>query len=161
MDLLLGIDTSTTATKALLMNADGDVVSVSSTPHPHSAPRPLWSEQDPEDWWEATCTSVRSALSEAGARPEEVKALGLTGQMHGLVLLDAAGKVLRPAILWNDGRAHAECDVIRRQLGGRDALVAETGNDAFAGFSAPKLLWVRQHEPEVYARIWQVLLPKD
>jgi len=161
MPLLLGIDTSTTATKALLMDADGRVVATSSTSHALSTPRPLWSEQDPEDWWQATCASIHDALTSANVSPDAIQGVGLTGQMHGLVLLDKAGHVLRPAILWNDGRAHAECDTIRRQLGGREALVAETGNDAFAGFSAPKLLWVRQHEPEVYARIAQVLLPKD
>ena len=139
MNLLLGIDTSTTATKALVMNAEGHVLSTSSTPHALSTPHPLWSEQDPEAWWQATCASIRGALVEAGARADDVAAIGLTGQMHGLVLLDEAGHVLRPAMLWNDGRAHAECEAIRRQLGGRDALVAETGNDAFAGFTAPML----------------------
>ncbi|GAB5535091.1 MAG: xylulokinase [Rubricoccaceae bacterium] len=161
MALLLGIDTSTTATKALLMNADGHVLATHSTPHALSTPHPLWSEQDPEDWWQATCASVRGTLADANARPDDVKAIGLTGQMHGLVLLGADGHALRPAILWNDGRSQAQCADIRQRMGGLDALVTETGNDAFAGFTAPKLLWVRQHEPEVYARIAQVLLPKD
>ena len=161
MALLLGIDTSTTATKALLMTPEGKVVAIGSTPHTLSTPRPLWSEQDPEDWWQATCASIRSALASAKARPEDIQAIGLTGQMHGLVLLNADGHILRPAMLWNDGRAQEQCDAIRRQLGGLGALVAETGNDAFAGFTAPKLLWVRQHEPEVYRRVAQVLLPKD
>lgn len=161
MALFLGIDTSTTATKALLMDASGRVLSVGSTPHPLSTPQPLWSEQDPSDWWDATAASIRQALAEAGASGDDVASVGLTGQMHGLVLLDREGAVLRPAMLWNDGRAQAECDTIRQRLGGLAALVAETGNDAFAGFSAPKLLWVRAHQPDVYARIAQVLLPKD
>ena len=161
MPLLLGIDSSTTATKALLMDASGRVLSVGSTPHPLSTPRPLWSEQDPADWWAATQASIRQALAEAGATGDDVAAVGLTGQMHGLVLLDADGAVLRPAMLWNDGRAQAECDAIRQRVGGLDALVKETGNDAFAGFSAPKLLWVREHEPEVYDKVDKVLLPKD
>ena len=161
MDLLLGIDTSTTATKALLMDASGRVVAVGSTPHSVQTPHPLWSEQDPDEWWRATAASVRQALAEAGATGADVRAVGLTGQMHGLVLLGADGAVLRPAILWNDGRAQAQCAEIRERLGGLDALVAETGNDAFAGFTAPKLLWVRDHEPEVYGRVATVLLPKD
>ncbi|MEM6783852.1 MAG: xylulokinase [Bacteroidota bacterium] len=161
MALFLGIDTSTTATKALLLDHAGRVVSVGATPHTLSTPQPLWSEQDPVEWWAATAQSIRSALSEADAAPSDVEAVGLTGQMHGLVLLDAQGAVLRPALLWNDGRAQAQCTTIRERLGGLDALVAETGNDAFAGFTAPKLLWVREHEPEVYARVAHVLLPKD
>ncbi len=161
MDLLLGIDTSTTATKALLMDASGRVLSVGSTPHTLQTPRPLHHEQDPAEWWQATAASIRQALAEAGASGSDVRAVGLAGQMHGLVLLDEDGEVLRPAILWNDGRAQAQCDTIRQRLGGLDALVAATGNDAFAGFTAPKLLWVREHEPDVYARVAQVLLPKD
>ena len=161
MDLLLGVDTSTTATKAVLVDAAGRVLSVGSTPHTLQTPRPLWSEQDPEEWWQATAYSIRRALGEVGADASDVRGVGLTGQMHGLVLLDADGRVLRPAMLWNDGRAQAECDAIRQSVGGLGALVAETGNDAFAGFTAPKLLWVREHEPEVYARVAQVVLPKD
>ncbi len=161
MAYLLGIDTSTTATKALLINDVGRVVAVGSTPHAHSSPRPLWSEQDPDEWWRATAASIRQALGEAGVAGADVRGVGLTGQMHGLVLLDAAGAVVRPAMLWNDGRAQAQCDAIRERVGGLDALVAETGNDAFAGFTAPKLLWVREHEPAAYARVAQVLLPKD
>ncbi|MEL7363331.1 MAG: FGGY family carbohydrate kinase, partial [Bacteroidota bacterium] len=161
MSLLLGIDTSTTATKALLMEPSGRVLAVGSTPHPLSTPRPLWSEQDPADWWTATQQSIRQALDSAGVTGDDVAAVGLTGQMHGLVLLDASGAVLRPALLWNDGRAHAECTQVRRAMGGLDALVAATGNDAYAGFTAPKLLWVRAHEPEVYAQVAHILLPKD
>ena len=161
MRLFLGIDTSTTATKALLADAGGRVLAVGSTPHTVQTPHPLWSEQDPAEWWAATQQSIQQALAEAGATGADVAAVGLTGQMHGLVLLDADGETVRPAMLWNDGRAQAECDQIRQRLGGLAALVAETGNDAFAGFSAPKLLWVREHEPQIYARVAQVLLPKD
>jgi xylulokinase len=122
-------------------------------------PQPLWSEQDPREWWTATVQSIRQVLAQAGSSP--VRAVGLTGQMHGLVLLDDARRVLRPAILWNDQRTGAQCDDIRARLGGRDALVRLTGNDALTGFTAPKILWVREHEPEVYARVRHVLLPKD
>ena len=161
MALYLGIDTSTTATKALLLGSSGRVLGVGSAAHTLQTPQPLWSEQGPAEWWAAAQQAIRQALDAAGVTGDDVAGVGLTGQMHGLVLLDTSGAVLRPAILWNDGRAQAECFQIRERLGGLDALVQETGNDAFAGFTAPKLLWVRAHEPEVYARTAQVLLPKD
>ncbi len=160
MSLVLGIDVSTTATKAVLMDGGGEVRSVGVDEYDVQTPRPLWSEQDPAAWWDATATAVRAALEGAGAGPGSVDAVGLTGQMHGLVLLDAAGKVLRPAILWNDQRTSAECDEIR-ELVGRDRLIAVTGNDALPGFTAPKILWVRRNEPGVWSRIAHVLLPKD
>lgn len=160
MQYVLGIDVSTTASKALLIDRKGRVAAIASSPHDVSAPQPLWSEQDPEQWWSATQRSIRLALASGPAEPGDVVGIGLTGQMHGLVMLGAEGEVLRPAILWNDQRAAAECDAIRDALG-LARLVELTGNDAFAGFTAPKLLWVRNHEPEVYARTAQVLLPKD
>jgi xylulokinase len=156
----LGIDVSTTATKALLMDADGSVVAVGRATYGVDTPRPLWSEQDPKLWWHATVEAIHGALSEAKIRGEDVVAVGLTGQMHGAVLLDAHGEVVRPAILWNDQRTQAQCDRIRA-LVGRQRLIATTGNDALTGFTAPKILWVRDHEPELYARTAQVLLPKD
>ena len=162
MALLLGVDTSTTATKALLVDEDGAVVASASTAHaPPASPAPLWSEQDPADWWRATQVSIRAALDQVDADASEVVGVGLSGQMHGLVMLGRGGNVLRPALLWNDGRAQAECAEIRRAVGGLDRLVKITGNDAFAGFTLPKLLWVREREPEVYACTAQVLLPKD
>ena len=160
MPYLLGIDVSTTATKALLIDENGTVVGVASTPHDLSTPRPLWSEQDPEQWWHATQNSIRQVLQTTEIEPAAIVGIGLTGQMHGLVMLDDRGGVLRPALLWNDGRASAQCDAIRARLG-LERLVAITGNDAFAGFTAPKLLWVREHEPETYAQTAQILLPKD
>lgn len=160
MTCSLGLDISTTASKALLLGADGQVISVASSPHLLSTPKPLWSEQDPNEWWSATQEAVRQVLAESGVRPEAIRAVGLSGQMHGLVVLDASGEVLRPAILWNDQRSAEECDHIRSTFG-LEELVRITGNDAFPGFTAPKLLWVRTHEPEVYARIHHVLLPKD
>ncbi len=153
---LLGIDVSTTATKALLVDEDGRVVEVASSSYDLSTPRPLWAEQDPELWWTAAVEAIRRLTVD----PETIAAVGLTGQMHGLVLLDEVGEVLRPAILWNDQRSAAQCDQMRDRLGFEE-LVRITGNDAFPGFTAPKLLWVREHEPDVYRRIGQVLLPKD
>jgi len=159
--LLLGIDVSTTGAKALLVDEAGRVVATATTPLTVSTPRPLWSEQDPHEWWTGTCRSVRGVLAEPGARGHGVAAVGLTGQMHGLVLLDGEDRVLRPAILWNDQRTARQCDQIRAAMGGRERLVRITGNDALTGFTAPKILWVREHEPEVYARARLVLLPKD
>ncbi len=151
---------STTATKAVLLNADGDVTATASHPHKACTPRALWSEQDPSEWWTATQQSIKGVLGESDCRQADIAGISLAGQMHGLVLLDGDGRILRPAILWNDQRAANECEEIREILG-RRRLVELTGNDAFAGFSAPKLLWVRRHEPEIYRNIRSVLLPKD
>jgi xylulokinase len=159
--LLLGIDVSTTGAKALLVDEQGRVVAAATTPLTVSTPRPLWSEQDPQEWWTGTCRSVRAVLADPAATGHDVAAVGLTGQMHGLVLLDGAERVLRPAILWNDQRTARQCDEIRAAMGGRERLVRVTGNDALTGFTAPKVLWVRENEPEVYARARLVLLPKD
>jgi xylulokinase len=160
MTCFLGIDASTTATKALLMDTDGKVLGVASSEYTYEMPRPMWTEQHPGLWWQATVASIRSALAQAQIDPADVQGAGLTGQMHGLVLLDAAGEVLRPAILWNDQRTAAECDDIRQRLG-KARLIQITGNDALTGFTAPKILWVRDHEQEVFARVRQILLPKD
>ncbi len=160
MGLVLGIDVSTTATKAILVDPEGTVRGIGTAEYGVSMPRPLWSEQDPGLWWAAAPSAIRAALAAAGAGGADVDAVGLTGQMHGAVLLDAAGGVLRPAILWNDQRTAAECDEIREAVGA-ERLIAISGNDALTGFTAPKLLWVRRHEPEVWARVAHVLLPKD
>ncbi|HEU0251824.1 MAG TPA: xylulokinase, partial [Pyrinomonadaceae bacterium] len=158
MKLFLGIDLSTTGAKALIIDEQGRVVSSATTPLSLSTPRDLWSEQEPRDWWQATANSIRQAL--AGSSGKEIAAIGLTGQMHGLVVLDQEGEVLRPAILWNDQRCGAECDEIRARVG-RERLIRITGNDALTGFTAPKILWLERNEPEVYRRIRHVLLPKD
>ena len=160
MGHVLGIDVSTTATKAVLIDEWGAVVGVGASAYGFSVPRPLWSEQDPELWWDGAVDAIRSVLATTGVPADDVDAIGLTGQMHGAVLLDAAGDVLRPAILWNDQRTAAECDAIRDALG-PERLIAITGNDALTGFTAPKLVWVRDHEPDVWRRIAHVLLPKD
>jgi xylulokinase len=160
MQYFIGIDSSTTATKALLIDEQGDVVAVAATEYGYETPRPLWSEQDPELWWNGAAASIRQVLAASGVRPDEVHGIGLTGQMHGLVLLDGEGKVLRPAILWNDQRTGAQCDEIRRRLG-KQRLIQITGNDALTGFTAPKILWVQQQEPEVWAQARHILLPKD
>ncbi len=160
MTCFLGIDTSTTATKALLIDAGGQVVAVASSEYSYDTPRPLWAEQHPDLWWKATVASIRQVLAQTGVDAAGIKGVGLTGQMHGLVLLDAVGEVLRPAILWNDQRTGAECDQIRALLG-KARFIQITGNDALTGFTAPKVLWVKNHEPEIFARVRRVLLPKD
>ena len=156
----LGIDTSTTSSKALLMDERGAVVAVASSPHTLQTTRPLWSEQDPLEWWEAVTASIRAVLNQVSIRSEDIAAVGLTGQMHGLVLLDKAGQVLRPAILWNDQRTQNQCDEIHQRVG-RERFIQITGNLALTGFTAPKILWVAENEPEVYASVRHVLLPKD
>ncbi|MFL5670494.1 MAG: xylulokinase, partial [Chloroflexota bacterium] len=160
MGLVLGIDVSTTATKAILADETGAVRGVGVAEYGFESPHPLWSEQDPALWWDAAVEAISTVLRETATRGEDVAAVGLTGQMHGLVLLDGNDLVLRPAILWNDQRTGAECDLIRAAVG-PDRLVAITGNDAVTGLTAPKLVWVRDHEPEVWRQIVHVLLPKD
>jgi xylulokinase len=150
---LVGLDVGTTGVKALAISPEGDVVGSAEEHYPLSSPQPGWAEQDPEDWWRAS----EAALARLGAGDAPV---GLSGQMHGLVCLDERGDVLRPAILWNDQRTAAECVEIEERVG-LEQLVALTGNRALTGFTAPKLLWLRRHEPEVYARIHRIVLPKD
>ncbi|MEO8359612.1 MAG: xylulokinase [Vicinamibacteria bacterium] len=159
--LFLGIDVSTTGAKALLIDSTGQLVATATTPLTVQTPKPLWSEQDPAEWWAGTIKSIRDVIAAASVDAADIEAIGLTGQMHGLVLLDEQKRVLRPAILWNDQRTAAECDEIRARMGGKARLVQVTGNDALTGFTAPKILWVRNHEPEIFAQARLVLLPKD
>jgi xylulokinase len=150
---LVGLDVGTTGVKALALSPDGEVLARAEESYELSTPQPGWAEQDPEDWWGA----AERALAALGGRPT---AIGLSGQMHGLVVLDDRDRVLRPAILWNDQRTSAECVEIEDRVG-LARLIQLTGNRALTGFTAPKLLWLRRHEPDTYARIAHVLLPKD
>jgi xylulokinase len=150
---LVGLDVGTTGVKALAITPAGEVVASAEEHYGLSSPQPGWSEQDPEDWWRAS----QAALARLGIEDGRI---GLSGQMHGLVCMDERGNVLRPAILWNDQRTAAECAEIEERLG-LERLIALTGNRALTGFTAPKLLWLRRHEPDVYARIHRVVLPKD
>jgi xylulokinase len=152
----LGLDLGTSGVKSVLLDAVGAVVGQATAQLPLSHPHPLWSEQDPSDWWQATREVVAQLRQQHDVT--RVRGVGLSGQMHGAVLLDAADHVLRPAILWNDGRAHAECFELEAAEPRSRSI---TGNLAMPGFTAPKLLWVRRHEPEVFARVRRVLLPKD
>jgi xylulokinase len=157
---LLGIDISTTGAKALLIDNQGQVAGSATAMLTLSTPKALWSEQAPDDWWAGIKDSIRRVLQESDVKASDIAAIGLTGQMHGLVLLDEQGRVLRPAILWNDQRTAEQCDEIRARLG-RERLIQITGNDALTGFTAPKILWVQQHEPDVWSRARHILLPKD
>ena len=161
MSHLLGIDIGTSGTKTLLVDAHGRILASVTVEYPSYAPKPAWSEQVPEDWWKASVASIRRACAAARVKPAEVTGIGLSGQMHGSVLLDKSGKVLRRAILWNDQRTGAECEDITQAAGGRAKLIELVSNPALTGFTAPKILWVRKHEPHVYERTAKVLLPKD
>lgn len=155
---LLGIDVGTSGCKAILIDAAGRVLAEATHDYPMSTPRPLWSEQAPEDWWNAAIRSIRAVVDGGGGA--SVEAIGLTGQMHGLILLDDAGRVLRPAILWNDQRTGDECRSLTERIGA-DTVLRLTGNPLLPGFTAPKIEWVRRNEPDVFARIRRILLPKD
>ena len=160
MTLLLGIDVGTTGCKAILVNERGDVVADATSEYPLFTPRPGWSEQNPDDWWIAAVASVRMALEVAGIEGSSVSAVGFAGQMHGLVLLDGAGNPVRPCILWNDQRTTVQCNRIH-ELVGRDRMIEITGKPALPNFTAPKVLWVKEHEPQIFRRAHTVLLPKD
>lgn len=157
---LLGVDISTTGAKALLIDPAGQVIASATSPLTLQIPNPLWSEQDPEQWWQGIKNSIRQVLVESQVDPASVVAVGLTGQMHGLVMLDESGLVLRPAILWNDQRTGSQCDRIRERIGLK-RLIQTTGNDALTGFTAPKILWVQENEPHIFTRTRHILLPKD
>ena len=157
----LGLDVGTSGTKALLLSAAGKVLATAESPHELLTPKPGWSEQDPEEWWSAAIAATRAVLKKGRVKGADVRAIGLSGQMHGSVFLDAKGKVLRPALLWNDQRTTEECAEIEQLAGGRGALIDAVSNPALTGFTAPKILWLRKREPKNFERCRQVLLPKD
>lgn len=162
MAYLLGIDIGTSGTKALLIdtNRNGEVIASSTKTYPLYTPKPLWAEQEPEDWWQATIAAIREILDESAVDPSHIKGLGLSGQMHGSVFLDSNNNVLRPAILWCDQRTQAECDWIMDTVG-RQRTVELISNPVLTGFTAGKIVWLRNNEPELYNQVRKVLLPKD
>ncbi|KPJ57745.1 MAG: xylulose kinase, partial [Planctomycetes bacterium DG_58] len=160
MKHLVGIDIGTSGTKSVICDFRGKILATATAEYPVSTPRPGWSEQDPELWWTATVKTVRRLLKDSGVHGKDVAGVGLSGQMHGAVLLDAKDRVLRPAILWNDQRSAAECDEIMRIIGPK-RIIRLLANPALVSFTATRILWVRNHEPKVYAKIASVLLPKD
>jgi xylulokinase len=161
MSHLLGIDIGTSGTKTLLCDQKGKVLATAMAEHRSYSPKPGWSEQHPQDWWKATCAATKAVLKKAKAKPTDVKAIGLSGQMHGSVFLADGQEPLRPALLWNDQRTAGQCATIEAKAGGRQALIELVANPALTGFTAPKILWVREHEPQVYAQTKHILLPKD
>jgi xylulokinase len=161
VSITLGIDIGTSGTKTLAIDETGTILASASADYPCDHPRPGWSEQDPELWWDATRKTVGQVLASGRFQPADVAGVGLSGQMHGSVFLDQSGRVIRPALLWNDQRTAAECREIEDKAGGREALIRMVANPALTGFTAPKLLWVRKHEPQNWEQVHQVLLPKD
>jgi len=157
----LGMDVGTGGTRAVLVDADGKLISGASSEHaPFRTPHPGWAEQDPEDWWRAAQEAIRGALAAAPEPKQPVVALGLTGQMHGAVMLDENGKVLRPSLIWCDTRTQPECDWLHEKIG-YEKLIELTCNPALPNFTLTKLLWVKTHEPEIFAKIRHVMCPKD
>lgn len=159
MKYLIGIDVGTSGVKALLMDENGEVVKSVTKSYPLYTPRPAWSEQKPADWWKGTEDALKELMD--GTDPSDVRAVGLSGQMHGLVALDAEGQVIRDAILWNDQRTDDECAEIVEAAGGVNGLVAYTNNPMLTGFTGGKLLWVKKNEPENFERIAMFVMPKD
>jgi len=157
--VFLGLDIGTSAVKAILVAPSGDVEAAATTALTLSTPRPGWAEQDPDAWWDATTRSIREVL--AGKPNATISSVGISGQMHSSVFLDRAGAVVRPALLWCDGRTTDECAEITRQAGGEETLRDWVRNPALEGFTLPKVLWLRTHEPKAYARVATVLLAKD
>ncbi|MDR0336811.1 MAG: xylulokinase, partial [Planctomycetaceae bacterium] len=157
----LGIDIGTSGTKTLAIDANGKILASDIQEYPCYTPKPLWSEQNPDDWWNATVKTVRNVLRKARLKPVDVKAIGLSGQMHGSVFLDKNDNVIRRAILWNDQRTVEECHEIEKAVGGRQQLIQLVANPALTGFTAPKILWLRNNEPRHFDKLRKVLLPKD
>lgn len=160
MNYLLGIDVGTSGTKSVLYDLAGNAVAQAAQEYPMQQPYAGWAEEDPEDWWNAAVVTIRTVIQKSGAAPEDILGVGFSGQMHSLVMLDESLQVLRPAILWCDGRSGRECEEITEAVGAQ-RLLAVSANPALTGFTASKLLWVRRHEPELFARCRHVLLPKD
>jgi xylulokinase len=161
VSITLGIDIGTSGTKTIAIDEKGTILASSSAEYPCDHPRPGWSEQHPHLWWDATRKTIGQVLSSGRFAAKDVAGIGLSGQMHGSVFLNAAGEVIRPALLWNDQRTADECHEIEQKAGGREALVRLVANPALTGFTAPKLLWLRKHEPRNWEQVRQVLLPKD
>lgn len=157
---LLGLDIGTSGVKALLIDDSGKTLASATAEYPLSTPHPNWAEQEPSDWWKGTVEVIRNILARSGVRAADIRGIGLSGQMHSLVLLDKQNQVLRPSILWCDTRTDRECVQITEQIG-REKLRNLVSNPALEGFTLPKIIWVRNHEPEVYRKIHTFLLPKD
>ena len=161
MQAVVGIDVGTGGSRAVVVGEDGRVSAAATVAHaPFASPRTAWAEQEPEDWWRASRAAIREVLAKSGTGAASVRAIGLSGQMHGAVLVDASGEVVRPAIIWCDQRTEAECQWLTQTVGAK-RLLELTSNPALTNFTLTKVLWVRAHEPEAWRRVRRVLLPKD
>ena len=160
MKYVLGIDLGTSGTKTVLFDQDGKGIASATVEYPMSQPQNGWAEQDPADWYNAAVSTIRTVLKKSGISAEDVVSMGISGQMHGLVMLDERNEVIRPSIIWCDQRTAKECEEITEKVG-YDNLIRITANPALTGFTLSKLIWVRNHEPENYARCRHILLPKD
>lgn len=161
MSVYLGIDIGTSGTKTLAIREDGEILASANAFYPLEVPHDGWSQQDPEDWWQATIATVREVVAAGKFSAAEVAGIGLSGQMHGSVFLNANDEVVYPAILWNDQRTQKECDEIESAVGGRAELIKLVSNPALTGFTAPKILWLRKNKPDCYDQVKKILLPKD
>ena len=160
MQYLIGIDLGTSGTKTVLFDTKGNVIAHKTVEYPMYQPQNGWAEQDPQDWWNAAAETIRSVIAQSGVNPADIRGLGISGQMHGLVMLDKEGKVLRRSIIWCDQRTAKECEELTEKVG-KERLIEITANPAMTGFTASKILWVRNHEPEIYEKCAHILLPKD
>ncbi len=160
MAYLLGVDIGTSGTKTVLFDEQGNTVASATWEYPLSQPQVGWAEQNPEDWWRASAGSIAEVVRKSGVNPRDIKGLGLSGQMHGMVLLDGSNNVLHPAIIWCDQRTQAECDEITAKVGAA-RLIEITANPALTGFTASKVVWVKNHQPEIFEKTRHILLPKD
>lgn len=161
MDYLIGFDIGTTSTRCILIDTNGKLVASATSDYPMDTPKPGWAEQDPDDWWSGTVATIKEVIEKSKINPSNISAIGLSGQMHGSVFLDKEGKVIRPALLWCDQRTQAQCDSIYDTFGGEEEFVKLSFNKALTGFTAPKILWLRDSEPDNYSKVGKILLPKD
>ena len=160
MQYLIGIDLGTSGTKTVLFDTKGNVMANATIEYPMYQPQNGWAEQDPQDWWNAAAQTIRLVIEKSGVDAADIKGIGISGQMHGLVMLDENGQVLRRSIIWCDQRTAKECEELTARVG-KERLIEITANPAMTGFTASKILWVRNHEPEIYEKCAHILLPKD
>ena len=160
MNYLLGLDNGTSSTRAIIIDEVGKLIASATKDYPLSTPKPGWAEQDSDHWWEATVYAIKEIIKESGVDPSDIAAIGPSGQMHGSVFLDKNGSIIRPALLWCDQRTEAQCQKIY-DIFGFEGFIKLSYNKALTGFTAPKILWLKEVEPENYKKVEQVLLPKD
>ena len=160
MRYVIGIDLGTSGTKTVLFDEQGGIIASALVEYPMAQPQNGWAEQEPSDWWNASVSTIREVIEKGGVNAEDIVSLGISGQMHGLVMLDEKNEVIRPSIIWCDQRTAKECEEIEARVG-KERLIEITANPALPGFTASKILWVRNNEPEIYAKCAHILLPKD